>query len=78
MFVSLFCFWCYTATRFIARLLVVDASLRPTALQILEDPWLVGVGMPHVDLSASAGSLAYLSSPDDGDEPKGMDDSDDL
>jgi len=56
------------AIRFLERLLVVDQTARATASQILTDPWLVGTDMPHVDLSASASSLASLTATAEPDE----------
>jgi len=48
------------ACSFIARLLVVDPLLRPTAAELLTDPWMIGEGMPEVDLTASIGSLSSV------------------
>jgi len=56
------------AQEFIARLLVLDAKSRPTATEILRDPWLVGTDMPDVDLSESVIHLSRLGSQPD-DEP---------
>ena len=50
----------HTACEFISRLLVVDPARRLTATQALQDPWMVGVGMPHVDLSKSSESIGML------------------
>jgi len=53
------------ACDFIARLIVVEPERRPSATEILSDPWLVGYDMPHVDLTESAGFLCSLSTMDD-------------
>ena len=48
---------------------MVDPSARLTATQALQDPWMVGVDMPAVDLKASCEHLSMLSSEfDDYDE----------
>jgi len=57
------------ACDFIARMIVVDPRMRPTATEILRDPWLTASEIPHVDLTASAGGLGSLSVSGDDEEP---------
>jgi len=48
------------ACSFIEKIFQIDAKLRPTASELLVDPWMIGIDMPDVDLMASAGSLASI------------------
>jgi len=54
------------ARRFLAKLLVVEPRARATAPQILQDPWLLGIDVPEVDLTASASLLSSLGRSIDG------------
>jgi len=48
------------ARKLIGRLLQLDPKARPSAAEILADPWLVGTAMPEVDLRKSVDNLRAM------------------